>query len=213
MLKPKKQENERIVEQNHPPAPCFGQPKQNKTTFQEPPKEIQEEADLFEDCSRAIAILNKYRNKVPEPETNQRKVHSSISHYSRDTDASSKEEPKSYSQLYKEGKDVREVSRSKNALYSILYENELLGNNTYLRQHLNRRIRSSSAALIIQRWFREQNMQSGNKRSQSPKHKQEWVGILSSKGGNNNLDTKIKKRQARRNNKSNSFINAGCYGK
>ncbi len=151
--------------------------------------------------------MNKYRFKQ-EPETTQRR-NPSISHFSREIEAATKEEPKSYKQLWKEGKDIREFTRDKNALYSIIYENELLGNNTYLRQHLNRRIRGSSAALIIQRWFRDHNSQSGGKKSHSPQHpKQEWVGLLSNKG---NLDSKIKKRQARRDQSRSR--NPSCYGK
>ena len=165
------------------------------------------EEEIFEECSKAIAILNKYRFKQ-EPETNQRRNHPSISHFSREIEVATKEEPKSYKQLWKEGKDLREFTRDKNALYAIIYENELLGNNTYLRQHLNRRIRGCSAALIIQRWFRDHNSQKGSKKSLSPQHKQEWVGLLSNKG---NLDSKIKKGQARRDHSRSR--NSGCYGK
>jgi len=156
-VKPKKQEPEKVENMN---PPHFGQPKSPAVMSQ--PRDILEE-EIFEECSKAIAILNKYRFKQ-EPEANQRRNHPSMSHFSRETEATTKEEPKSYKQLWKEGKDLREFARDKNALYAIIYENELLGNNTYLRQHLNRRIRGSSAALIIQRWFRDHNRQKGDKK-------------------------------------------------
>ena len=97
----------------------------------------------------------------------------------RDIDGHSRDEPKSYVQLWKEGRESHSTSKLRNDIHSASFDQGLIVANTYSRQHQNKKIKNTLAAHIIQKWFREHHDRKINQhkhRSQGV-NKEKWVGL------------------------------------
>jgi len=165
--------------------------------------------DAFETYSKASVLINKgYKNE----QESSSKIQNTSTSYQKETEVSIKEEPKSYSQLWKNEKELKGENKNKNASRSVNYEQEIIEINSYFRQHFKRKIKKSLAANIIQKWFREcrKRKQIQNTRNNQI-HKQEWNGILT---GKTSLNQKLENRKSKRTpkKKNHKIKNSECYG-